>query len=935
MWPGGKRRADRCKGRPRSVARSRGGSSVPIVAAIMLFVPAEICVAQKASAPPATPPTPSNPRSDGDSTIETYLGSRELRPLLAEHLAARLKGATPEERAAIGERLGKLYLALITSSTGETERKQWEDRAREMLKMVPESQSIELRIDLARTVYVKAEDTAERWRLRLAGDDERAEAERTLKGLKAQLELVAGEAQRRAEQLEKQEEGGRSTDKLAEELAEAKRLRAVAFYYAGWTNYYLAFVSNTAEPFAQDAQKQFGWILGSPGKPPPADKAPKALLRYDHIARAAIGNALAAGLRHNDSEALRWLDAVEDEPETPKVVKATLLGRKISVLAGGRRWADLERAVRIARGSGNGALQPAIARLLAVTCFEADRSLAPDLIEALGQTAMQDLVARGQVGYILDLAQRYGTTPLGEKGFIVFYVRGVQQYDRAVTAQKQAGENIDEPAKAPELVNLYRDAARALGAAFTQDDVRSFPAEYARALVMCGRALFKAGDSEAAAQRFIEASKNVSDPKVAEEALWLAIVSVDRAIRNGATNLDERYDELAVLYLRQYPGTDHAASLLLARASRGGLPDEEAIKVLLGVARDAPSYEQARREAARLLYRSFRGAQEQDKAFASSRFVKVAEEVLGIDRKAAMDAKKETGKPAVDRVIAMCRQLLDALLSTPTPDVQRAEAVLGTLQGVLTYHGAIVGEHEQEFMYRRLQMTLARDDEPGAAQIAEKLRQSESGKRFADSAERLLYQRSLAALAKLLGEKEVKDEAFVAASRKVVLHGRRVIDQLGGTASVLSSPAVITLHRTVAKSAMDIWRVTGEVEMKDLAVKLDRTVLTVAPGATDSLQRLAEIYEKGGEIDAAMDCWKRLGAGIDVDKPEWFQARYETARLLAIRDASKAAVLLAQHAVLYPDYGPEPWGSKLKALHDQVKPMMPKVEKPASGGGPP
>ena len=413
-------------------------------------------------------------------------------------------------------------------------------------------------------------------------------------------------------------------------------------------------------------------------------------------------------------------------------------------------------------------------------------------------------------------------------------------------------------------------------------------------------------------------------------------MALDRALRDGeggAAEVDERYEALTVLYLRTHPQTDHAANLLLKRASQGGLPDEEAIKVLLSVARDSQVYEQSRRQAARLLYRVFRVAGEADKAFASARFVKVAEELLGLDRRAAMDQKDGAAKEAAGRLLTTARQLLDALLSVPTPDVMRAEGVLATIQSVQSFNNSGAGEHEPELVYRRLQMNLARDDEPAAAENARRLRVLEGGKRFADSAERLMYQRAVAQWLKVSAEMGVTVERRLESARKVIEHGERVIEQVGSSPTALANAAVLTVHRTVAKAAVDVWREANENEALQLAMRLDRLVLAANPATADSLERLAQLAEASGDRDTALDCWKRLGAGLEPGTAQWLQARYETARLLVMRDPGKAALLLAQHQVLYPTWGEEPWGSKLKALYEQVKDALP-APVPAREGKP-
>ena len=87
------------------------------------------------------------------------------------------------------------------------------------------------------------------------------------------------------------ESAGDIADKARDELTDVRRLQSLAFYYAGWSNCYLA-ILGPGEPHATEALKSFGWLLGSAGRPASLEKLPTSLLQYEHIGRASIGCAL-------------------------------------------------------------------------------------------------------------------------------------------------------------------------------------------------------------------------------------------------------------------------------------------------------------------------------------------------------------------------------------------------------------------------------------------------------------------------------------------------------------------------------------------------------------------------------------------------------------------------------------------------------------------
>src|SRR4029077_11721777 len=94
---------------------------------------------------------------------------------------------TPRElRLPLAERLGRLYVDLLGTASAD-DRQVWEDKARALLTQTPEADSFDLRLSLGKAVYQRAEEIAERHRLRLASAEEIADAERVFRSLIAQF----------------------------------------------------------------------------------------------------------------------------------------------------------------------------------------------------------------------------------------------------------------------------------------------------------------------------------------------------------------------------------------------------------------------------------------------------------------------------------------------------------------------------------------------------------------------------------------------------------------------------------------------------------------------------------------------------------------------------------------------------------------------------
>ncbi len=915
------------------------GSRLPLIAACLLAACALPAFAPPAHAQPPESISPATPTE----VLEAYLSELQLREPLAAHLRQRLKDTSGEARLDVAERLGRLYARMLSEATTREARERLESLSKELLKSVPEASSFDLRINLAKAAYLPAEEVIERGRLRLSTPAELDEAQRVVRNLEPLFADMASKLDAAVKRLERQETTARDEDieGIRLELIDSRRLRSLARYYAGWTAYYLALESRTPR-LAEDALREFGAILNAvPGKPASIDRLPANMLRFEHVARAALGCALASSLTGSHVEASRWLDQLDRAENLPQSVRAQLFTRRIIIGAAANQWADVDLAVKRQRRDEQGGekrLTIAEARLLAIAALDASRSstLREGLrttAEGLAQIALADLIAQGEIGHVLDLVGQFGTAPIGNDGFIVAYVRGVQAYENAraahvnsvtsATSATAATTSAEDPTTDPAIINMYREAADLLAAAVANPDATKFDAERGRAAMRRGLALFYAGSMDEASRAFQEAaSAPAAASKLREDALWYAVVSLDRAVEAGQVSLAPRRDQVAELFLRDFPASENAARLLLRRTNAQGASDAQAIEILLKLPPDSPLHAAAQRQAARLLYQAFRRAGPRDQPFAATRFAEVGERVMRDDFARSMASSDEPARQAASAVVVRVRQLADALLSMETPDLPRVEKALEILDLVTAQHPIDTREFAAEIEFRKLQMDLARGDEASVLRRLDTLR-GEGGP-FSIAADRLLYRTALRAWR--------TNTADATRARGVIRHGVRVLAEVGNAAD----PASVAVRDAVADAAITLWRSEQDTSMRDLARRLDEEQLSLGQRTAPSLRRLAEVREQSNENAAALDAWLELLLGLQRGTEPWFEARHESIRLLATSDPAGAQAAMAQFKVYYPDYGPPPWNEKFRLLDVKVgQPVAPPAApRPARGGKP-
>jgi len=847
--------------------------------------------------------------TQADRALGQYLEERGLDALLASHLWAMLDRVTASEREEIANRLGRLYVKMLDGDLSLSDRMLIEQRSRELLDRVPEASSFDLRISLAKASYLVAEKDAERHRLRLISPEEAAEAERALRSVSDVFREIGSKANRLVDMLERREESPfeENITAVRAELADARRIRSLAMYYAAWSSYYIGLLTGVEE-HAVEALRFFGWLLNSTGgQIPSVESAPERLFRFEHVARAAMGAALSESMRGNTADAERWLDKIERSSELSPSVRAQLGTRRLIVAAEAKKWSDLDWTLdQLREMSDDGLAATADARLVAVYALEAlGRAGLPQrarpTVEEIASEALSDLVTLGEIAHVLDLVLRYGSAQLGSEGFIVHYVRGLQAYERVRDVHADVGD-AEEPSEDERTRGLYREAVDILRAAVQMSDADRFPKQRGNARLLMGLSLYYAGDYMPAADFLEKAHSDAPSSEQAEEALWLAVVALDRAVDAGRISLTQRRDRLAELFLRSYPSGERAAKLLLRRAAAGSLPDDQAVEILLDVEQTSPLYGAARRHAARLLYRLFREAPQGEADFAALRFVTVAEQVLAMDRKAAIGADQDIAIEAADEIVTLVRQILDALLRSTAPDLDRARSALQVLRSMSLQAGYDLSDIEDELAYRRLQIAVHENDENAIRREMSTL--NAMGGQFAENAERLLYGRAWRAW-----NENRRSASF---ARPVAEYGARVLLQFDD--EDLGQAAVASLYNSVAEAAFTIWFAEADETMRDIALRLDRAQVEFGRKTTASLRRLAIASEAVGETQEALEAWRMLLAGLPLDSEAWFEARYQSIRLLQLQDPDRAKEVMSQHVVLHPQFGPEPWGDRLRQL---------------------
>ena len=888
--------------------------------------------------PPSLPAASRSGRDQADEQTEQFLSQRGFQKLAAEQLERAVAQATGSRRAELADRLAELYAQILSTSTSLDEQADAEAKAQKLLADVPEADSLELRLGLARAGYSRAEQSAERWRLRLVDAASNGAADpgalvRRFDDLARRLSDIADIADSRVRSLEKQEESAKGDAALiTAALTGARRQRSMAHYFAAWSLCYAAELDPASHSDAPaKAVKHLGWLLGSdrPGVAPPSlDKVSKDLLAYEHIARAMIAMGVARSLMSQPDEALGWLDAVRDATEAPEAVRAQLFGRRLAVLVRAARWDAALIAVREHRLSTDMdansqqrivPLDVSDGRLVAVLALESgDPGGAP-----LAALAISDLLARNESGHVLELVGRFGTERFEAGGFVGHQVRALQLYDKARAAHAKAGA-LSDPTADPEAVRLYTEAADQFKLALDAPEHQDFPATLNATRMLLGSCWFSSGgvsgaegarSLEKAADWYEAASTGGDDSSHQSEALWLAIRALDAALARSSSPspaLLARRDELIDRFINRFPGSERATTLIVRRAAASAAPTEAGLARLMGIPESDPQYAMSRRQAARMAYQLYRAATPAQHDALGLRFVEVAEPLLAADQR-----RSQTDPTAAASAAALARQILDVLLSRAAPDAERAQRSLDVLDGLAASNRIDAAPIQAELTLRKAQVLAARGQTDAAADVVDSLRAKDP--KLAAIGDRVLFRAvyaefSAAARAAMEAPADTTRATRSAESaRRVVARGDKLVPD-NAPDPAPSDAQGIWIRAAIAEAALSLGRIPAEHVARDRALALYRALVHALPRQRAYLRGLGDAGELTAQWPDARDAWAAIASATQPGSDDWFEARCRLIEATVKLDRAAAIELIQQQYRLYPSLGPAPWDARVRSL---------------------
>ena len=829
--------------------------------------------------------------------VAAYLERHGLQQLLAVHLEQLLEDQNGAARDDLVLRLAGLYAQLLESIDDPALRIALEERSRKLLSAAPPNTAQELRLALLRGSYRSAERIAEDHRLRQSDPEQVERAKATLAELIPKLRQLRGQLDDRSKLAERRltRSGGGTAVILSEKAERYHRLLAQCTFLNAWALYYQSWLSQRPDN-ARAAELLFATLLETESSRPQPEDISVDLRSIEAIARSILGMALCKSLTASSATALRWVELLEDE-RTHELLHEQWPAWKVAIHLEHDEYRAARRLLEAVQA--NQVLPLPWVRLAAVHALEAEPN--DEHAAALARWAVAQLAAGGELEQVLDLAQRYGADALGTSGFAMRYVRGVQHYQRARDVHGNDRPSVDEG-----LASLYERAVRELDAAVAEPDAQGYPKAAAGCRWLIAWCRYFQSSFLAARAAFERAAETLS-PKDGPEALWMAVVCLDKVVQAGnGEALARELAELIDRFLTQYPSNPHAPRLIVKRAQAAEQVTPARVNELLAIPQNSEAFDDARKQAALALYKLFRRSTDEQRVQYGREYLLVAIGLLTSERAHLPAAGQDERQPRLSPFIARCRRVLEVALSE---EIQRPVAARTALAALDALDGA-AEPYRDEIDYRRVQERLYEGDATSAAATGDRLWAGNPGSIWSRAAQRALFKYAHRRLA--------ADEADDQALDLVVHTGQRILSEFEGSVEALDRPSVLAYYLAVADGMTQQWQRRGQAEDAQRALALYEVVLGVRPRDAIVLRAAAGLAERLGKTDRALACWRLLAAGSEAGTEPWYEAKFHLISLLAEVDPVRARLVMNQYKQLNPEYGPQPWAARLLALDRRI-----------------
>ncbi len=264
--------------------------------------------------------------------------------------------------------------------------------------------------------------------------------------------------------------------------------------------------------------------------------------------------------------------------------------------------------------------------------------------------------------------------------------------------------------------------------------------------------------------------------------------------------------------------------------------------------------------------------------------------------------------------MTLARRLLEVSLHRTISRPGDARLVIMAIDRQMPALDAAIAPIRRELTYRRLQLALLEGELKLARELADTLYDDQSEDIWSQVGNRALFRWGAAQWPDRQGMG--RDVRML--TDLLVRYGERVLAEYDGDESAFTRTDAAQVALFVAEASHERWVRSREAVDGQRGLALYRRLLEVRPRNARFLRAAGLLGEAMGERSDALGWWRTLVSGSSQGSAEWYEAKFHLVKLVSAADPTRAIELIKQHVLLHPDYGPDPWGERLRALERRL-----------------
>ena len=841
----------------------------------------------------------------GQDLTSDWLGRLGLDRLRLQSLLQRLetRSISEEERSRAADHLLEIYARLLSIETDEVFRDQLDALSQQILDEIGSERGDPIRLELA----------AAEWKSLLnrlhneiiLGRVSESEADRLL-GKVHELSKRTAQLYKRTKsnltntrkQLKNAQ--GSQIDALTQKSNDLDDLLRSIRSLNGWVHAYFGWLAS--EPtYSNAAQRMFALLLSSDESSfilPKDEDISVQRRREDWYSESIIGMAIARAPEASSATVEAWLDLLS-VPNVSDSVRQAVPFYRLALMI---RSDDPDRygnAMRLYER-----LEPDVTsdflRLGSVHAL-ADAPNDP-AASKLAQVLLRQLAERGEVERLKELSRGFFLESLPDDPSLFHFMRGSNRIldSEALMAQGDRQKALD-------LASL---AIADLDLALTSESEDSARSLFKQMLVLRG-STYQFLDQPLEASIDFEAAASRTRGVESGDLLWRSIAALSPGMPGVSTDpaIQQRRHQLIDRLLENHPSHSRSQAARLIQLEHTKLLRQSTLEDAEGLLQptsDPLVGGLAIRKAAAILYSNWLKAPPDTRNELARRFISVVQQPEILPANGVFDP----------RDLGLLVGLLRLSLQVDPPNPALALRVLAAFDQAVENGRLTPGDRALEIESLRLEALLARPF-PDFQTMNERLDvlQSHPSDPHVRRAALLLIRAARQSLSQQDGDLWGPNDQNAAQSI------RMAVPLFVGsplTPTKLANDTIWQLVSTWARAEHDQYQAVGDQAALEAAFALYQQLLEAKPLQKKAITGVARTASALGHTELAQQSWQTLMNSAVPGSPEFFEAQCFFLESLSEVDPERTGSILDQHVVLHPSYGPDPWGTRLKTLHERI-----------------